>query len=124
MADEPKVPGDFNAMYDLGLRTRRGLAPARRTAGDARLSAAVDDLHVEYDEAMQLPVRVTRRTSARALARSTAGAPDDAAREFIRENADLWNLSDADMPSVQVKSVSTRGLPTVRLVQQVDGKDV
>ena len=124
MASEPKVPDDFSALYDLGLRTQRGLAPARRTAGDARLSAAVDDLHVEYDEATRLPVRVTRRSSARGLAAGRAGSPDEAARGFIQEHGDLWNLSDADMPSVQVKSVSARGLPTVRLIQQVEGKDV
>src|SRR5262245_19526426 len=124
MADEPKVPDNFSALYDLGLRTRRGLAPARRTSGDVRLSNTIDDLHVEYDEATQMPVRVTSRSSARSLARTTAAAPEDAAREFIDAHRDLWNLSTPDMATVQVRSVSTQGLPTVRLVQQVDNTEV
>lgn len=124
MAKERQVPKDFSALYDLGLRTQRGLAPSRRTAGDTRLAAAVDDLQIEYDEATRLPIRVTRRGSARGLAANRAAAPDAAARAFIQDHGDLWNLSDADMPSVQVKSISTRGLPTVRVIQQVEGKDV
>jgi extracellular elastinolytic metalloproteinase len=124
MADEPKVPSDFSALYDLGMRTRRGLAPARRTPGDLRLNTIVDDLQVEYDEATRMPVRVTSRSSARRLARSTAAAPGDAARQFIEAHGDLWNLSGTDMDTVQVRSVSSRGLPTVRLIQQVNGTDV
>jgi hypothetical protein len=124
MADEPKVPSDFSALHDFGLRQRRGLVPTRRTAGDVRLAAAVDDLQIEYDESTQLPVRVTSRTSARRLAPANAAAPEDAARQFIEAHGDLWNLSAPDMETVQVRSVSTRGLPTVRLVQQVNGVDV
>jgi len=124
MADEPKVPGNFSALYDVGLRTRRGLAPERRTPGDVRLSNTIDDLQVEYDDATQMPVRVTSRTSARGLARSTSAAPEDAAREFLDAHRDLWNLSDPDLATVQVKSVSRKGLPTVRLMQQVNGTEV
>jgi len=124
MADEPKVPGNFSALYDVGMRARRGLAPARRTDGDIRLSRTIDDLHVEYDEATQMPVRVTSRSSARGLARTASAAPEDAAREFIGAHGDLWNLSTADLETIQVKSVSRKGLPTVRLVQKVNGTDV
>jgi hypothetical protein len=124
MADEPKVPGDFNALHDLGLRMRRGLVPPRRTSGDVRLSAAVDDLQIEYEEATQLPVRVTVRTSARRLAAINATTPEDGAKRFIDEHRDLWNLSQPDVETVQVRAVSTKGLPTVRLMQQVNGVDV
>ena len=125
MAEEPKVPSDFSALYDFGLRTRRGLAPARRTDGDVRLSGAVDDLQVDYDEATRLPVRVTSRSSARRLAPNDAAvAPEDAARQFLEARGDLWNLSEPDLGTVQVRSVSTRGIPTVRLIQQVNGVDV
>jgi extracellular elastinolytic metalloproteinase len=124
MAEEPKVPSDFNALYDPGLRSRRGLAPARRTRGEMRLNAVVDDLAVEYDEATGMPIRVTARTSARRLARSSASRPEDAAQAFIQEHGDLWNLSSTDLQTVQVRAVSSRGLPTVRLMQQVNGTDV
>jgi len=124
MADDPKVPSDFSALYDFGLRSRRGLAPARRTQGDVRLSADVGDLQIEYDEATRLPVRVTARSSARGLARSRSAVPEEAARQFISDHGDLWNLTDPDIETVQVRSVSSRGIPTVRLVQQVDGTDV
>ena len=76
MADEPKVPGNFSALYDAGLRSRRGLTAARRTPGDVRLSNTIDDLQVDYDEATQMPVRVTSRSSARGLARTTAAEPE------------------------------------------------
>ena len=124
MADEPKVPSNFSALYDIGLRTRRGLLPSRRTSGDMRLSDTIDDLQVEYDEATQMPVRVTSRSSARSLARTTSAEPEDAAREFIDAHRDLWNLSTPDLATVKVKSVSRKGIPTVRLVQQVNGTDV
>jgi extracellular elastinolytic metalloproteinase len=124
MADEPKVPGNFSALYDIGLRTRRGLAPARRTSGDVRLSNTIADLQVEYDEATQMPVRVTSRSSARSLAPTTGATPEDAAREFIDAHRDLWHLSDPDLQTVQIRSVSRKGLPTVRLMQQVKGTDV
>lgn len=124
MAAEPKVPSNFSALYDIGLRSRRGLLPSRRTEGDIRLSNTIDDLQIEYDEATQMPVRVTSRSSARSLARTTSASPEDAAREFIDAHRDLWNLSTPDLETVQVKSVSRKGLPTVRLVQQVNGTDV
>jgi hypothetical protein len=60
-----------------------------------------------------LPVRVTRRSSARGLARTTAAAPEDAARQFIDAHRDLWNLSTPDLETVQIRSVSWKGLPTV-----------
>lgn len=125
MAEDQKVPPDFNARYDRDLRARRGLAPARTRVEDSNLAAEVGDLLVEYDDATQMPVRITARNSARRLAPSRAGAsPEQAAQDFIASNRTLWNLSDPDLETVRVNAVSTRGIPTVRLSQQVEGLPV
>ena len=123
MAPQPKkVPENFNALYDAGARAARG-GPAVRAAavprtGMKRLTKDVAELTVHYDEVTQLPVSIAvshpqRRLSAR------ADSPAEAAVEFVRARADLWNLSQADAATVVVHSVSAQGLPTVRLIQRI-----
>jgi hypothetical protein len=123
------VPEDFHALYDAPSRVARaGLAAEVPAAAVDRLAADVPDLTVDYDEATQLPVLiVSRRPEARLTARRSdreSEAPDVAARRFIDERRDLWNLSPEDVANVEILGVSTRGLPTVRLIQRVDGVEV
>jgi extracellular elastinolytic metalloproteinase len=138
MADMEKSPEDlraphdqglpnFHALYDQGVRAARGTlpeAPARmETAGHDRLSADVSDLVVNYDEATRLPNFVASREPTARLS-SPADSPEDATVQFIRDQGDLWNLTPEDAATVEVVSVSRRGLPTVNLIQRVEGKEV
>src|SRR3712207_4194304 len=120
-------PENFHALYDQGLRVARGTlpeAPARlETAGHARLSEDVSDLVVDYDEATRLPNFVASREPAARLS-SPADSPEDAVTQFIQNRADLWTLTPEDAATVEVVSVSKRGLNTVNLIQRVEGKDV
>ena len=131
MADEREVPKNFHALYDRGFRAARGTpmrAARADTAGHARMRAEVPGLEVVYDDATQLPKRVAvqqpeARLSA-ARAGRAGGSPEDAVMEFVQDRGDLWNLSADDAATVEVVSVSRRGLPTVQLVQRVGGTEV
>ncbi|MGH9362295.1 MAG: M36 family metallopeptidase [Thermoanaerobaculia bacterium] len=134
MPDRPReLPEDFHALYDRGFRAARGTAMRAaaevETRGHRRLRAELPDVEVVYDEATQLPKRVAVRREegaqprARTLSRA-ANSPEDAVLGFIHERGDLWNLTPADAATVEVVSVSQHGLPTVQLVQRVEGKEV
>src|SRR5215212_336814 len=127
MADR-KIPEDFHALYDPGFRTARGTlpeAPVRlETAGRDRLSEDVPDLVVDYDEATQLPNFVASREPAARLSTSPADSPEDAVTQFIQDRGDLWNLALEDAATVEVVSVSRKGLNTVNLIQRIEGKEV
>ena len=123
-----EVPEDFHALYDQGFRAARGIQPKAaaqaETAGHTRLSADVPDLVVEYDEATQLPNRVVSRQPAARLSRSRGGSPEDAVTQFVQDRGDLWDLTPQDAATVEVVSVSRKGLNTVNLIQRVEGKEV
>ena len=44
--------------------------------------------------------------------------------QFIQDRGDLWNLTPEDAATVEVVSVSQKGLNTVNLIQRVEGKEV
>jgi extracellular elastinolytic metalloproteinase len=123
-----EVPANFHALYDRGFRVARGIQPKAHpqagTAGHTRLSADVPDLMVEYDEATQLPTRVVSRQPAARLSRSRGGSPEDAVTQFVQDRGDLWDLSAQDVATVEVVSVSRKGLNTVNLIQRIEGKEV
>lgn len=123
-----EIPADFHALYDQGFRAAHGIqpkaAPQAETAGHRRLSADVPDLVVEYDEATQLPNRVVSRQPAARLSRSRGGSPEGAVTQFVQDRGDLWNLTPQDAATVEVVSVSRKGLNTVNLIQRVEGKEV
>lgn len=124
---EQKVPSNFNALYSRAARAARGVAPAAAPAERAavtRLASAVPEIDVDYDEATQNPIRVSSRAAANRLSAHAAGSPEEAARAFVEERADLWELSEQDIETVEVVSVSSQGLPTVRMIQKVDGVEV
>ena len=129
---ERELPQDFHALYDRGFRTARGTlaaAPGAETVGHRRLHEARPDVEVVYDEATQLPKRVAVQRPAAQAARApaltgSATSPEEAVLGFIRERGDLWNLTPDDVSTVEVVSVSRRGLPTVQLLQRVNGKEV
>ena len=122
-----KIPGDFNALYSQAARASRGVAltgaPAERNAV-ARLASAVPEVRVDYDEATQNPVRVSSARPDGRLTAEPSESPQEAARQFVAERADLWELTNSDVDTVEVVSVSSRGLPTVRMFQKVDGVEV
>jgi extracellular elastinolytic metalloproteinase len=128
MATGPeKVPGNFHALYDQGTRAARGVSVASGRAERpeiARMVAETPDAAVYLDEATQNPVQITAGRRPGRLSMRAASSPESAAREFVRDRADLWQLSDQDLGTVDVVSVSTRGLPTVRMVQKVGGVEV
>lgn len=128
---EREVPKNFHALYDRGFRAARGTpmrAARADTAGHARMREEVPGLEVVYDDATQLPKRVAvQQPEARlsvARAGRTGGSPEGAVMEFVKDRGDLWNLSADDTATVEVVSVSRRGLPTVQLVQRVGGTEV
>jgi len=124
---EPKVPENFNALYSRAARAARGVAvaaaPADRPAV-SRMAGDVPDLTVDYDEATQNPVRVSSLEPTGRLSAQPMATPEAAARQFVKERADLWQLNDQDVATVEVVSVSLQGLPTVRMIQKVDGVEV
>src|SRR5438477_6981296 len=79
-------------------------------------------MHV--DEATHNPVQLTAAPTAARVSTRAADTPEAAARQFVRDRADLWQLNDQDLATVDVVSVTTRGLPTVRMVQKIDGVEV
>jgi len=126
---DPKVPQDFNALYDRAARAARGIAvaaaaapPAR--AAVARMAADVPSVDVHLDEATHNPIQVKTIEPTARISTSAADSPEAAAQQFVRERADLWQLNDQDLNTVDVVAVGTRGLPTVRMVQKVDGVEV
>lgn len=133
MADAPQmVPGNFNALYDHAARSARGGAPAALRAARpavARIAKDVPGVSVHLDEATQNPVQVTvaqvveDQVAAR-LSTRAAPSPEAAARQFVEDRADLWQLDNDDMGTVTVVSVSSTGIPTVRMLQKVDGIEV
>jgi extracellular elastinolytic metalloproteinase len=148
-------PEDFHALYDRGFRSARGITAAAtpaETAGHRRLADEVKDVDVHYDSATQLPSLVITRRATSRLSRRAPGTAEGAVTEFLRSRGDLWNLSDDDVNTIEVVSVSkpegeaetspgparSRGrarsqpessfnianLKTVNLVQRVEGKEV
>lgn len=124
---EMKVPENFNALYSRGARAARGLAlavPSAERAAVARLNSAVPDVKLDYDDATQNPVRVSTGRPEGRLSAQPAESPQAGVRQFVDERADLWQLSDQDIGTVEVVAVSSQGLPTVRMIQKVDGVEV
>lgn len=124
------LPDDFHALYDRGVRASRGITPVPslqpRSGGHTRLAADVPELEVDYDQATQLPNRVaTRHPTARLSRAAAAGtSPAQAVTQFVQSRGDLWHLSADDAATVEVVSTSTKGLPTVNLIQRVEGREV
>ncbi len=123
---DKKIPENFHAMYDVGLRAARGIpfTTSPRTTGINRLSAEVPDLVVNYDEATQLPNSVVSRQPAARLSTLPATSPEEAVTQFVQNRSDLWNLTPEDTATIEVISVSRKGLNTVNLIQRVEGKEV
>jgi extracellular elastinolytic metalloproteinase len=127
MAGVPTVPEDFHALYDRGPHGARGLgirptAPLD-TSSVLRLALDPADVQADFDDATGFPIRVA---SARPEARLSpaAATPADAVQQFLGDHGDLWGLAEADIDSVEITSVSRRGIRTVRLVQRVVGLEV
>src|SRR5262245_17819967 len=122
-----RVPENFNALYDPAARAARGVATvAARPAHPAlaRLADQVSDLAVELDGESPNPVQVSNRRQAGRLSVRAADSPEDAARQFVHDRADLWQLGEEDLGTVEVVSVSKQGLPTVRMRQRVGGVEI
>jgi extracellular elastinolytic metalloproteinase len=132
--EDPRGPDDqglpnFHALYDEGFRAARGTlpeAPARmETAGPDRLAEDVSsELVVDYDEATRLPKFVAPQEPGGRLSTAPADSPEEAVTQFIQNRGDLWNLTPEDASTVDVTSVSRRGLNTVNVIQRVEGKEV
>jgi extracellular elastinolytic metalloproteinase len=120
------TPENFHAMYDVGFRSARGILSktSPEAIGIGRLSAQVPDIVVSYDEATQLPNSVVSRQPTTRLSVLSATSPEEAATQFIQNWGDLWNLTSNDLETVEVTSVSRKGLNTVNLIQRVEGKEV
>ncbi|HKP87216.1 MAG TPA: M36 family metallopeptidase [Blastocatellia bacterium] len=106
------VPEDFHALYDRGFRAARGMAGAARpgeTAGHRRLADEVKDVDVHYDSVTQLPKLVVSKRPTARLSGRAAGTAEGAVTEFIRSRGDIWNLSDDDLNTIEVVSVSKPG---------------
>lgn len=129
MADEwERLPEDFHALYDIGVRAERGtsagsIAPSE-TDGHSRLADDVPELTVDYDDATQLPNRVSSTEPTARLSERSRGSAEDAVTRFVEERGDLWRLSPEDVSGVEVVSVSGKGLQTVQLVQRAGGVEV
>ena len=124
---DPDVPDNFNALYSSGAKRARGLALAPEGAEHAastRFAHDASDLAIDFDEATQNPSRLSMRQPEGRLSARSAESPEQAALAFIADRADLWGLSGDDLATVEVVSVSRRGLPAVRLVQKVAGVEV
>ena len=121
------VPQNFHALYDRGFRAARGIQPTpppQETRGHRSLLQAVPDLVVEYDPTTQLPNRVVTQQPTTRLSLRRGGSPEEAVRDFVENRGDLWNLTPEDVATVEVVSVSRKGLSTVNLLQRVEGKEV
>jgi hypothetical protein len=141
-------------MYDRGFREAKGMvattAKPAVSPGHKKLSQAVKDLEVHYDQTTQVPNMIITRRPKSLLAKRVAGTPESAVTDFIQRRGDLWNLSADDTGTIEVVSVSQprgtagvdtakngRGksaiggggfsvgnLRTVNLVQKVEGREV
>src|SRR5262245_25718624 len=126
----PKVPQNFHALYDRSAREARGIAIAAAPASPAahpavaRMAAEVPNLAVHLDEATSNPVQITTIPGVGRVSTRAAPTPEAAARQFVQDRADLWKLDNQDLGTVNVVSVSTTAMPTVRMVQKVDGVEV
>ena len=107
---EPNVPANFNALYNVGARATRGVrGPAKPAARRAveRLAAQVPAVDVDLDEATRNPIRMGVNEPRARLSPERAGSPEEAAKAFVRERADLWQLNDQDVaPSRSCRSAS------------------
>ena len=126
--NEKKAPSNYHAMYDSGTRRLRGV-PAlsiepRQSEGHKRLERTVTDLVIDYDEATELPNRICSRKPGVSLSEPSDETPEAVVSKFINDERDLWELSSDDAESVEVVSVSTKGLSSVRLIQRVQGIEV
>lgn len=128
---DKKVPDNFHALYEPALRAARGVPPMAAAGagapqgGMARLASDAGETNVHLDEATQLPVSITLPVTASGMRlAASATTPEEAAAEFLRERGDLWELTAADAATVQVGAVSRQGLPTVHMVQRINGVDV
>ena len=125
---EKNIPGNYHAMYDAGSRRLRRTevagAPVQAEAARRRLAQSVQGLAVEYDEATQLPNLVASRTPGTALSQPSEVEPGVAVTRFIEDQRGLWGLSEQDAAAVEVVAVSRKGLPSVRLIQRMDGVEV
>lgn len=125
---EKHVPEDFHARYDQGVRAARGLpsltSQPLETTGLNRLSTDVPDLVVNYDEATRLPNFISSRQPSTRMSESRAASPEEAVKQFIERRSDLWNLTPEDLATIEVVSVSSKVLNTVRLIQRLENKEV
>jgi hypothetical protein len=125
---DKQVPDNFHALYEPAVRAARGVSPTIAAEGVpppgmGRLAADVGESTVHRDEATGLPVSITLPASEQRLA-AQAATPEEAAAGFLHDRGDLWQLTPADAETVQVTTVSRQGLPTVHMVQRIDGIDV
>ena len=59
-----------------------------------------------------------------ALSQPSEVEPEVAVTRFIEDQRGLWGLSQEDAAAVEVVAVSRKGLPSVRLIQRMDGVEV
>jgi extracellular elastinolytic metalloproteinase len=125
---EKNIPEDYHAMYDAGARRLRrtlaAAAPVEAEAAQRRLAQSIQSLAVEHDQATQLPNLIASRTPGVALNQPSAVEPDVAVTRFIKDQRELWGLSEEDAAAVEVVAVSRKGLRSVRLIQRLDGMEV
>jgi extracellular elastinolytic metalloproteinase len=125
---EKNIPENYHAMYDAGARRLRHTAaaatPVEAEAARRRLAQSVQGLAVDYDEATQLPNLVASQTPGVAMSQPSEVAPEVAVTRFIEDQRGLWGLSQGDVAAVEVVSVSRKGMPSVRLIQRMDGIEV
>lgn len=122
-----EVPENFNALYSRGAKLARGLELAPvvvEHAAAARLARDAEDLALDLDEATQNPNRLSVQQPEGRLTERAEASPEAATLGFIAERADLWGLNEEDLATVEVVSVSRKGLPTVRLIQKSGGVEV
>jgi hypothetical protein len=123
-------PKNYHALYDVGARAARGAVapggPPDQTPGHQRMAAAVPAAVVNYDTVTLVPVQVMTRAPAAppGAAPARATGPEQAALAWVKQWGDLWRLSDDDADTIEVVAVSRTGLPTVRLIQRVGGREV
>lgn len=125
--DTPKQqpPEDFHALYDHGYRSARGALhiSTPRVETTMRLTSDIPGLIINHDEATQLPNHIACGKPSTRLS-LPADSPEEAVTGFIKDRSELWKLTPEDIKTVEVRSVSKKGLQTVRLIQVVEGKEV
>jgi len=104
------LPENFHALYDHGFRASRGIpledVEPQPTEGHRRMAKEVRGLEVQYDPVTQLPNFIVRPRQATRSAERTATVPDQAVKKFLEDHGDLWNLSSADVSTIEVVSTS------------------